>query len=62
MKAETKQKKYIVQWQEIVTYEVEVEAQDKDEAKDLSQQNYGHNNEVDCDYWEGSMHIKQIIQ
>ena len=60
MKEETKQNKYIVKWQEIVTYEVEIEAHNKDEAQDLAQENYGFDNEVDSDYWEGSMEIEQI--
>ena len=41
MKEESKQNKYIVKWQEIVTYEVEIEAHNKDEAQDLAQENYG---------------------
>ena len=60
MKEETKQNKYIVKWQEIVTYEVEIEADNKDEAQYLAQENYGYDNEVDCDYWEGSMQIEPI--
>ncbi len=60
MKEESKQNKYIVKWQDIVTYEVEVEAHNKDEAQDLALGNYSSDNEVDCDYWEGSMKIEQI--
>ena len=60
MKEESKQNKYIVKWQEIVTYEVEIEADNKDEAQDLALGNFGSGNEVDCDYWEGSMQIEQI--
>ena len=59
---ESKQNKYIVKWQEIVTYEVEIEADNKDEAQYLSQENYGYDDEVDSDYWEGSMQIEQIEQ
>ena len=48
--------KYIVKWQEIVTYEVEVEAYDEDEAHSLALK--GHDEEaVDSDYWEGSLQI-----
>jgi len=57
---ETKKHTYIVKWQEIVTYEVEIEADNKDEAQYLSQENYGYDDEVDSDYWEGSMQIEQI--
>ena len=48
---------YRVKWQELVTYEVEIEADDKDEAMELAQCDYGSDNEVDCCYWEGSMEI-----
>jgi hypothetical protein len=48
---------YTVRWQELVTYEVEVEAYDKDEAMELAQFDYGHENEVNCNYWDGSMNI-----
>ena len=48
--------KYRVKWQEIVTYEVEVEAYDEDEAHSLALK--GHAEEVvDSDYWEGSLQI-----
>ena len=57
---ESKKHTYIVKWQEIVTYEVEIEADNKDEAQYLSQENYGYDDEVDSDYWEGSMQIEQI--
>ena len=53
--------KYIVKWQELVTYEVEVEAYDEDEAMDLAQCDYGHDNEVDCSYWDGSMQINLVL-
>ena len=43
--------------EELVTYEVEVEADDEDEAMDLAQCDYGSDNEVDCSYWDGSMQI-----
>ena len=53
--------KYIVKWQELVTYEVEVEAYDEDEAMDLAQCDYGHDNEVDCSYCDGSMQINLVL-
>ena len=52
---------YRVKWQELVTYEVEVEADDKDEAMDLAQCDYGSDNEVDCSYWDGSMQINLVL-
>ena len=55
-----KDKKYIVQWQEIVTYEVEVEAESEEDAQDLAQSDYGYENEVDSDYWDGSMKIEKV--
>ena len=48
---------YTVQWRELVTYEVEVQADNENEAQDLAQENYGPDNEVDCDYWDGSMQV-----
>jgi hypothetical protein len=48
---------YTVRWQELVTYEVEVEAYEEDEAMDAAQSDYGSDNEVDCSYWDGSMQI-----
>jgi len=54
-----KAKKYIVKWQELVTYEVEVEAGSRDEAQDLAQDDYGYQNEVDCQYWQGSMEVEE---
>ena len=49
--------KYIVKWQEIVTYEVEVEAYDEDEAHELALKGNADYDQVDCDYWEGSLQI-----
>ena len=49
--------KYIVQWQEIVTYEVEVEAYDEDEAHELALKGNAGEDIVDCDYWDGSLQI-----
>ena len=48
---------YRVKWQELVTYEIEVEADDEDEAMEFAQCDYGSDNEVDCSYWDGSMQI-----
>ena len=62
MKANNESKKntYVVEWQEIVTYSVEVEAQDELEAQDLAQDHYGYDNEVHSNYYEGSMHIERV--
>ncbi len=57
---EPKQNTYIVEWQEIVTYIVEVEAQDELEAQDLAQDDYGYDNEVHSNYYEGSIHIERV--
>ena len=55
-----KQNTYVVEWQEIVTYSVEVEAQDELEAQDLAQDDYGYDDEVHSNYYEGSMHIERV--
>lgn len=55
-------KTYVVEWQEIVTYSVEVEAPNESEAQDIAQQNYSYDNEVDSSYWDGSMHIEEVQQ
>ena len=60
MKEETKT--YVVEWQEIVTYSVEVEAPNESEAQDIAQQDYGCDNEVASSYWDGSMHIEEVQQ
>lgn len=52
--------KYIVKWQEIVTYEVEVEAYDEDEAHELALKGNADYDQVDCDYWEGSLEISLV--
>ena len=48
---------YKVKWQDLITYEVEVEADSEEEAMDLAQRDYNSDNEVDCLYWDGSMQI-----
>lgn len=53
-------KKYKVEWKEIVTYSVEVEAGDEYEAQDLAQCDYGHDDEVNCSYYDGTMKTEQI--
>ena len=55
-----KQNTYVVEWQEIVTYSVEVEAKDEFEAQDLAQDDYGYDDEIDCSYYDGSMHIERV--
>ena len=57
---ESKQNTYVVEWQEIVTYSVEVEAESEEEAQDLAQDDYGYDNEVHSNYYEGSMHIERV--
>ncbi len=50
--------KYKVEWKELVTYSVEVGAGDRYEAIDISQCDYGHDDEVNCEYYDGkSKHV-----
>jgi len=48
---------YKVRWQETVTYEKEVEADNEEEAQDIAQENYGRDDEIDCEYQDGTMQI-----
>ena len=48
---------YTVQWREIVTFEVEVQADNEDEAKDIATDIYCYKDAVDCEYWDGSMQV-----
>ena len=57
---EEETKTYVVEWQEIVTYSVEVEAPNESEAQDIAQQDYGYENEVTSSYNDGSMHIEEV--
>ncbi len=52
--------KYKVEWKELVTYSVEVEAGDRYEAIDISQCDYGHDDEVNCEYYDGTMKVERI--
>ena len=52
--------KYKVEWKELVTYSVEVDAGDYYEARDLAQDDYGHDDEVKCEYYDGSMKVERI--
>ena len=58
--------KYKVEWKELVTYSVEVEAGDRYEAQDVAQCDYGHDDEVKCEYYEdiaeGSLKVERINQ
>ena len=60
MKEESKQNTYVVEWQEIVTYSVEVEAESEEEAQYLAQEDYGYDNEVHSNYYDGSIHIERV--
>jgi hypothetical protein len=57
---ESKQNTYVVEWQEIVTYSVEVEAESEEEAQYLAQEDYGCDNEVHSNYYDGSIHIERV--
>ena len=48
---------YIVRWRECVTYEMEVDADNEEEAEDAAQRQYSHENEVDSYYEDGSIEI-----
>lgn len=52
--------KYKVEWKELVTYSVEVEADDRYEAQDVAQDDYGYINEVRSDYYDGSMKAERL--
>ena len=64
-----KTKLYVVEWQEVVTYSVEVEAPNESEARDIAQQDYGFKSEVESSYKDGfqwkellPMHIEEVQQ
>ena len=52
--------KYKVEWKELVTYSVEVEAGDRYEAIDVAQCDYGHDDEVNCNYYDGTMKVERL--
>ena len=52
-------KKYVVEWQEIVTYSEEVEAKNKDEALMIAGADYDI---VDQEVLDGSTHIEEVQQ
>ena len=52
--------KYKVEWQELVTYSVEVDAGDREEAIDVAQCDYGHDDEVKCNYYDGTMKVERL--
>jgi hypothetical protein len=54
--------KYKVEWKELVTYSVEVDAFNPHEAQDLAQCDYGHDDEVKCEYYDGSMQVERLDQ
>jgi hypothetical protein len=52
--------KYKVEWKELVTYSVEVEADDEFEAQDVAQCDYGNDDEVNCNYYDGTMKVERL--
>ena len=52
---------YTVEWQELVTYKLEVEADSIEEAIEEAEMQVDHdNNLIDADYWDGSRIIEEI--
>jgi len=52
---------YTVEWKELVTYKIEVEADSIEEAIEESEMQVDHdNNLIDADYWDGSRIIEEI--
>ena len=52
---------YTVEWKELVTYKLEVEADSIEEAIEEAEMQLDHdNNLIDADYWDGSRIIEEI--
>jgi|11BtaG_2_1085332.scaffolds.fasta_scaffold78673_1 hypothetical protein len=52
--------KYKVEWKELITYSVEVEADDEFEAQVNASDEYGHDDEINCEYYDGSMKSERL--
>tara|TARA_R110002124_G_scaffold27879_1_gene99271 strand:- start:111 stop:335 length:225 start_codon:yes stop_codon:yes gene_type:complete len=52
---------YTVEWKELVTYKIEVEADTIEEAEDEAYHNYSYENDlIDVDHWDGSTRVEII--
>lgn len=52
---------YTVEWKELVTYKIEVEADSIEEAEDEAYHNYSYENDsIDVDHWDGSTRVEII--
>ena len=52
---------YTVEWKELVTYKLEVEADSIEEAIEEAEMQVDHdNNLIEADYWDGSRIIEEI--
>ena len=52
---------YTVEWKELVTYKIEVEADSIEEAEDEAYHNYSYENDlIDVDHWDGSTKVEII--